>query len=471
MTTRITANQREILSVADSISGTPFYLRGNSSDGSLNVNITSGVITSITGTVTVQDASAENSLTSINSVLTSGTVKVSGTEINGDNIATTAPGVPLTSLAGPTGDPIDTYKNSLKTYSQIADDLGNTPRVITTNAPGNNSLMVSPARSSLIPWSIASVTTTPGYYVGNYMWVSVQILTLYVGATPTITFQGSNDNINWVSVDLASTVASSIPAISATAAGIFHGPLNFPYFRLSFSGTYTSGRSTGTIVFSTLSGALTTISANPTTGLPVAGVKTNNAAAPAATNLGVLPALANANNPLYTETFQVLPSVDLMGQTRIVSRLPLSVNNQQIDGDNVETSRAGVQFISLAGPTGDPINTVGNDLAVAVSGTVIAQSPLVNAPLVGQAKIAVTGTAVQLNAGTTQALTNGLIISAPAGNVAPIAVGGSNVTNTANGSGNGYLIAPGASVSFAMANTNQIWINGTSGDYVSWAGS
>jgi hypothetical protein len=103
--------------------------------------------------------------------------------------------------------------------------------------------------------------------------------------------------------------------------------------------------------------------------------------------------------------------------------------------------------------------------------TQLTANPLVAAPLVGQSKIAVSGTAVNLNGGTSQPLTNGIIITAPAGNVAPIAIGGSGVNNTSGGTGNGYQLASGASVSFAVTNTNDIWINGTNNDYVSWAGS
>lgn len=98
-------------------------------------------------------------------------------------------------------------------------------------------------------------------------------------------------------------------------------------------------------------------------------------------------------------------------------------------------------------------------------------NPLVTAPLVGQSKIATTGTAVQLNGGTSQALTNGIIITAATGNAAVISIGGSGVNNTTGGTGNGYLLAAGASISFAITNTNDIYINGTAADYVSWAGS
>ena len=96
---------------------------------------------------------------------------------------------------------------------------------------------------------------------------------------------------------------------------------------------------------------------------------------------------------------------------------------------------------------------------------------LVGGPLVGQSKIVSTGVAVRLNGGTSQPLTNGLIITALSTNTATIEVGGSGVTNTIDGTGNGYILAAGASVSFAVTNANDIYINGTSGDIVSWAGS
>lgn len=51
----------------------------------------------------------------------------------------------------------------------------------------------------------------------------------------------------------------------------------------------------------------------------VAGNLTNNNAAPAASNVGVLSALANAANPSWTEGDQVLVSVDLSGHQRVVA--------------------------------------------------------------------------------------------------------------------------------------------------------
>jgi hypothetical protein len=50
----------------------------------------------------------------------------------------------------------------------------------------------------------------------------------------------------------------------------------------------------------------------------VVGTLTNNNAAPAATEVGVLPALANAAAPTWTEGDQVLESVDLKGNQRVI---------------------------------------------------------------------------------------------------------------------------------------------------------
>lgn len=50
----------------------------------------------------------------------------------------------------------------------------------------------------------------------------------------------------------------------------------------------------------------------------ISGNKSNNTAAPGSTNLGVLPAIANAAAPSYSEGNQVLLSTDLTGAVRVV---------------------------------------------------------------------------------------------------------------------------------------------------------
>lgn len=98
----------------------------------------------------------------------------------------------------------------------------------------------------------------------------------------------------------------------------------------------------------------------------------------------------------------------------------------------------------------------------------VKQALIAGAPLNGQAKIAVTATAVQLGS---NALTNGVILTAKSTNAAAITVGASGVTNTADGTGNGYILEQGSSAPWAVDNTNRLFINGTAGDIVSWSGS
>lgn len=60
-----------------------------------------------------------------------------------------------------------------------------------------------------------------------------------------------------------------------------------------------------------------TLTCNAGTGsFTVAGAKTSNAAVPGATNVGTLHAVANASAPSFTEGYQVAASVDLSGSQR-----------------------------------------------------------------------------------------------------------------------------------------------------------
>lgn len=87
----------------------------------------------------------------------------------------------------------------------------------------------------------------------------------------------------------------------------------------------------------------------------------------------------------------------------------------------------------------------------------------------GQARIAVTGTAVQLGSNT---LTQGVLISALSTNTASITIGtSSGLTNIVDGTGNGSILTAGSTRSIAATNTNLVWINGTAGDIISFIGS
>lgn len=86
----------------------------------------------------------------------------------------------------------------------------------------------------------------------------------------------------------------------------------------------------------------------------------------------------------------------------------------------------------------------------------------------GQVKIAVTGTPVRF---PSNVIIQGVIITAYDGNTGPVVIGGPTITNTVDGTGNGSYVGAGASISAAVRDTNELYLNGTAGDWVSFSGS
>lgn len=91
------------------------------------------------------------------------------------------------------------------------------------------------------------------------------------------------------------------------------------------------------------------------------------------------------------------------------------------------------------------------------------------APVVGQKAIAVTGTAVALAASATPLPTASVLVSALTDNAAAITVGGSGVTNTVDGSGNGYILEAGQSVIVMADDLADVYVNGTAGDIATFS--
>lgn len=90
----------------------------------------------------------------------------------------------------------------------------------------------------------------------------------------------------------------------------------------------------------------------------VQGTKSNNTVVPGASNLGVLPGIANATAPTYTEGFQVLQSLDLHANTRTV------------DYSNQTTNSTVNTIMGLVGgsvTTADPTYTTGQGAAISLN--------------------------------------------------------------------------------------------------------
>ena len=112
-------------------------------------------------------------------------------------------------------------------------------------------------------------------------------------------------------------------------------------------------------------------------------------------------------------------------------------------------------------------------LAVNPNGTPSApkyvQTPTPATVTAGQGRIATASTAVCL---PSAALQNGIVVKALAGNSGSLTVGGATVTAASDGTGNGYVLAPGEAMSFAVSNASLVCFNGTGvGDGVSYAGN
>lgn len=71
---------------------------------------------------------------------------------------------------------------------------------------------------------------------------------------------------------------------------------------------------------------------------------------------------------------------------------------------------------------------------------------------------AVTGSAAAIAA--SQALSNGVVVTARLENTGSVWVGGSGVTVTDNGTGNGYRLSPGQSVAIAVNNLASVYVIG-----------
>jgi hypothetical protein len=112
-----------------------------------------------------------------------------------------------------------------------------------------------------------------------------------------------------------------------------------------------------------------------------------------------------------------------------------------------------------------PISIEGENLSVNVASTALP----INAPIVGQAIIAVTGVAVPLSALGVTLPVGKVLITAHSDNGAAMTAGGSTVTNTVDGTGNGAIIAAGAQWLVYASDLSDVYVNGTIGDFVSFS--
>ncbi len=113
-----------------------------------------------------------------------------------------------------------------------------------------------------------------------------------------------------------------------------------------------------------------------------------------------------------------------------------------------------LRVLTLDPKTKKPVSPGGSSLAATqISGET---GRITGVPPTSQVKVAITDTAVNLPRNECH---NGVLITN--GGSTNILLGGRDVTDTADGTGNGYVLAPGATISVAPKNANALWINGT----------
>lgn len=139
----------------------------------------------------------------------------------------------------------------------------------------------------------------------------------------TQVWQVSSDNVNWVSASMqneASVPLAENTGVVGAATGLYEIPVRgFRYFRINLS-VFGSGTYNVIAIGRAGSAAPATqpvFAGQDTSPWVCAGNKTNNFAAAGSTNVGVLPMLATAANPTFTELNQTTGSVDLTGHTRV----------------------------------------------------------------------------------------------------------------------------------------------------------
>lgn len=127
----------------------------------------------------------------------------------------------------------------------------------------------------------------------------------------------------WVN-NLTQVAGVALGATAVTAFGTAPAAANVPGVNASLyagvTGITATGSSLNTNVTNTVTVTGTVAVTQSTSPWIVAGNKTNNAAVPGATNVGVLPAVASTAAPTYTDTFQVALSTDLAGSLRVAQQ-------------------------------------------------------------------------------------------------------------------------------------------------------
>lgn len=217
-----------------------------------------------------------------------------------------------------------------------------------SNAPQDQTVLIDTASASgtgALTWGKTGLAYVELSGIGH---ICFQLTGTY---SLTAQFQTSNDLTNWSTLAMQLDSGNMPVNENLQTAGASNGTWSAPvrgqrYFRINIS-SYTSGTVTVTLIGRAGSAITSTVQAM------ITGNKTHNAGAPDATaNLGVLPAIATAANPSYTEGNQVGSSTDLGGNTRVsATPYPAAATPITNSSGNVANSNAVATLAAAVGKT------------------------------------------------------------------------------------------------------------------------
>lgn len=316
------------LTTAGALRSDVTYLGGNA--------INTGVGSSSTGTLRVvlatdQPALTNKLLVTPDSVALPANQSVNVAQFGATNVSTgtgaAGAGIPRVTVSNDS--------NVLATQSGTWTVAQGTAATTTAGWPVTNGTVAAVTAA----WTNATALNTAlALTVTGYASTAVQLNLTSSTATGTILFETTLEGTNWAAVlcnENTTNVATGVAALGTTIIRIFQCPVqSVQQFRLRLSQALTGAGTVNvtvqasaapvTVAKAMQSGTWTVQPGNTpnTTAWLVSGDKTNNNAAPGATNVGALDALANAAPPTWTEGNQVAHSVDLTGNLRTTTHPP-----------------------------------------------------------------------------------------------------------------------------------------------------
>lgn len=161
------------------------------------------------------------------------------TQLGGNNIS-------LNTGAADAGTQREVLSNDYLSTAIVKITDGTNTANVQSIATGQSALTVTGGRQELSGLSAGSLNAdlVAATDVSNFAWFSLQITGTFSG---TLTFNGSNDNVNFNNVAVVNVTSTTAgPTASQTSTGVFHGSCSFRYLRVRMT-AYTSGTANGTL--------------------------------------------------------------------------------------------------------------------------------------------------------------------------------------------------------------------------------